>query len=140
MEKLSVLESCLYVEDLEAAEAFYREVLGLELVSCVAGRHVFFRLQSSMLLLFRAEASLAATELPPHGARGPGHLCFRIAEAEYESWKARLAQHAVPILAEQAWPRGGRSLYFHDPAGNLLELAPARIWPLESEEAKGQPA
>lgn len=125
-----MLETCLYVDDLDAAEAFYREVLGLEPVSRQAGRHVFFKLAGGVFLLFDPEASLASAEPPPHGAHGPGHCCFRIAEDAYEGWKARLERYGVPILAEQEWPRGGRSLYFHDPSGNVLELAPARIWGL----------
>ena len=40
----SVLESSLYCPDLDAAEYFYRDVLGLEVVTRQAGRHVFLRL------------------------------------------------------------------------------------------------
>ncbi|MGH2457249.1 MAG: VOC family protein, partial [Chloroflexota bacterium] len=43
-----VLETCLYVDDLTAAEAFYASVLGLELFSKVPGRHVFFRCGEGM--------------------------------------------------------------------------------------------
>lgn len=132
MAPLGILETCLYAEELEAAERFYQEVLGLELLSRQPGRHAFFKLAGSMLLLFDPAASSAAADLPPHGARGPGHCCFRIPDEEVEAWRARLERHGVAILAEQSWPRGGRSLYFHDPSGNLLELAPATIWPLEA--------
>jgi catechol 2,3-dioxygenase-like lactoylglutathione lyase family enzyme len=128
MEDLVILETCLYVDNLEAAESFYKNVLGLRLISKVEGRHVFFRLATSVLLLFKPETSLAAGELPPHGAHGPGHCCFGVAEEEYDLWKARLRDKGVTVTAEQAWPAGGKSLYFHDPAGNVLELAPARIW------------
>lgn len=130
MAPLGILETCLYVDDLDAAERFYQEVLGLEPLSRQAGRHAFFKFEGGVFLLFSPEASLASDELPPHGAFGPGHCCFRIAEGELEAWKTRLERHGVAILAEQDWPKGGRSLYFHDPSGNLLELAPARIWGL----------
>jgi len=129
METLGVLETCLYVDDLGAAERFYREVLRLPFVSKVPGRHVFFRAGSGMLLLFEPGASLKAEELPGHGARGPGHLCFRIREEDYGAWKAHLEAHGVTVTAEHTWPNGAKSLYFEDPAGNVLELAPARIWP-----------
>ena len=42
MKAKRVLETCLYVDDLEKAEAFYRQVFGLELYAKVEGRHVFF--------------------------------------------------------------------------------------------------
>ena len=29
---------------------------------------------------------------------------------------------------EVPWPEGGRSIYFRDPAGNSLELAPPTLW------------
>lgn len=130
MEPLTVLETCLYVSDLDAAEAFYSDVLGLEPYSKVAGRHVFFRVGSGMLLLFEPRSSGKGGELPGHGCEGPGHLCFRVAESEYAAWKERLTDAGVEIVAEQSWPRGGYSCYFHDPDGNVLELAPSSIWGL----------
>jgi catechol 2,3-dioxygenase-like lactoylglutathione lyase family enzyme len=57
MKPARILESALYVTDLDAAEDFYREVLGLELLTKAAGRHVFFRCGDGVLLLFNAEAT-----------------------------------------------------------------------------------
>ena len=37
-----ILETALYVADLDAAERFYGEVMGLERIAKVEGRHVFF--------------------------------------------------------------------------------------------------
>lgn len=48
----SVLESCLYVDDLEAAHAFYRQVIGLELFLRDPSRHLFFRCGEGMFLVF----------------------------------------------------------------------------------------
>ena len=39
----AIVETAIYVDDLDAAEAFYRDVLGLEVLGREAGRHVFFR-------------------------------------------------------------------------------------------------
>ena len=70
-EKLSkVLESSLYVSDLDAAEAFYAEVLGLTLHSKLEGRHVFFRCGNQMVLLFNPEAT-ADPRLDLTGPRRP---------------------------------------------------------------------
>jgi catechol 2,3-dioxygenase-like lactoylglutathione lyase family enzyme len=130
----SVLESSLYCPDLEAAERFYRDVLGLEVVTRQAGRHVFLRCGSGMVLLFNPDATAdpavptGGPQMVPHGAHGPGHLAFRLPEREIERWQAHLAAAGVPIEAEVRWPQGGYSLYLRDPAGNSLELATAALW------------
>ncbi len=136
MRPARVLESALYVPDLDAAEHFYGVVLGLEPAGKVAGRHVFFRCGDAIVLLFNAEATRqppapgARLPVPPHGAAGEGHLCFAASEVEIDRWKARLSDHGVAIEAEFEWPRGGRSIYFRDPSGNSLEFANPTIWGL----------
>jgi catechol 2,3-dioxygenase-like lactoylglutathione lyase family enzyme len=130
----AILESALYVTDLAASEAFYRDVLGLSLIGKVDGRHVFFRCGNGVVLLFNADATEvppatdARLPVPPHGARGPGHLCFSATAEEIESWKAALTAKGVAVEADFEWPQGGRSIYFRDPSGNSLEFAEARIW------------
>jgi catechol 2,3-dioxygenase-like lactoylglutathione lyase family enzyme len=47
-----VLEACLYATNLDAAERFYVDVLGLERYSAMPGRHVFFRCGAGMFLVF----------------------------------------------------------------------------------------
>ena len=131
---MRVLETCVYVDDLEAATHFYGIVLGLPQISYVADRHVFFRADTGVLLVFNPQATLEETVLPPHGASGPGHVAFAVAEADLGTWKHRLAAAQIPIVAEHTWPHGGSSLYVLDPAGNVVELAPPRIWGLELAE------
>jgi catechol 2,3-dioxygenase-like lactoylglutathione lyase family enzyme len=125
-----VLETILYVDDLAAAERFYGEVLGLELDSRRDGLFVFFKCGAGMLLLFEPRAASVGRNVPAHGAQGPGHACFAVAEADLEDWKKRLQTADVAIEQEVDWPRGGRSFYFRDPAGNSLELATPKIWGL----------
>jgi catechol 2,3-dioxygenase-like lactoylglutathione lyase family enzyme len=136
MEPAGILETVLYAKDLDRAEAFYREVLGLKPFVSVAGRHLFYRCGNQVLLIFNPEATCVppapnALPVPPHGTRGPGHLCFRASADEIESWAARLTAKAVAIEADFEWPGGGRSIYFRDPAGNCLEFAEPRIWGLD---------
>ena len=131
-----VLETILYVDDLDAAERFYGEVLGLELDSRKDGLFVFFKCGPGMLLLFEPGAAATGRTVPAHGARGAGHACFAIAEDDLESWKTRLESAGVAIEQEAEWPRGGRSFYFRDPAGNSLELATPRIWGLPEVVAR----
>jgi catechol 2,3-dioxygenase-like lactoylglutathione lyase family enzyme len=135
MKPAGILETVLYAKDLEATEAFYREVLGLDPFTKVAGRHLFYRCGGQVLLIFNPEATRVppaseALPVPPHGAEGPGHVCFRATAAELDAWVGRLAAKGVDVEADFEWPRGGRSIYFRDPAGNCLEIAEPRIWGL----------
>jgi catechol 2,3-dioxygenase-like lactoylglutathione lyase family enzyme len=123
-----ILETVLYVNDIDRAEHFYREVMCLTQIGKEPGRHVFFRVGSGVLLLFLAERTRQTRSLPPHGADGEIHVCFTVSPVEYEIWKRRIQEQGLDILQETEWPRG-RSFYFRDPDGNLLELANADIWP-----------
>jgi catechol 2,3-dioxygenase-like lactoylglutathione lyase family enzyme len=125
---VGVLETVLYFSDEARTEAFYGGVLGLRLLDREPGRSLFYRAGSSVFLLFHAERSLAGHSLPPHGASGPIHTCFRCPPGEYEAWKRWLGSRGVPVLREVGWERG-RSFYFEDPHGNVLEIADADIWP-----------
>ena len=136
MQPSGILESALYVGDLAVAEAFYRDVIGLERITRVEGRHVFFRCGSGVLLLFNAEATRqppapdAKLPVPPHGPSGQGHLCFAATAEEIDLWKAHLEAQDITIEADFEWPAGGRSIYFRDPSGNSIEFAEPRIWGL----------
>ena len=127
-----ILETCLYAEDLQAAERFYTTILGLEVIARLAGRHVFFRCGNRVFLVFNpAKTRELGTDFPPHGANGPGHTAFEVTMSELPAWRAFLEQNDVVIESDVIWPRGGRSLYFRDPAGNSIELATPKIWGIE---------
>ena len=83
-----ILETSLYAADLDAAEAFYGGVLGLERAARGGDRHVFFRLAGAMLLIFNpAETERPLTgslPVPTHGARGPGHLALAASAADLD--------------------------------------------------------
>jgi catechol 2,3-dioxygenase-like lactoylglutathione lyase family enzyme len=130
-----VLETVLYAKDLGAAEAFYRDVLGMAPFATVTGRHLFYRCGDQVLLIFNPDATRVppapdALPVPPHGMQGEGHICFRAAASEIDAWKRRLEGKGIAIEADFEWPKGGRSIYFRDPAGNCLEFAEPRIWGL----------
>lgn len=138
MRAREILETCLYAEDLEAAERFYTGVLGLERIAKVEGRHVFFRCGGRVFLVFNpAKTSEDAGLVPTHGATGPGHACFAVAEKELDGWRAHLRASGVAIETEVDWPGGGRSIYFRDPAGNSVELGTPRIWGIEETATFG---
>lgn len=128
-----VLEAALYADDLPAAEAFYHGLLGLEVITRVAGRHVFFRAGDTVLLVFDPSATAQPSNnpdlpVPTHGAHGPGHVCFTATRDEIGQWRNCFARHGVAIDAEFDWPNGARSLYVRDPAGNSVEFAERRLW------------
>lgn len=134
MRGLEVLETCVYADDLEAARAFYEGVLGLEPMVADPERHLFFRLGRGMFMVFRPEATVEpGGSVPPHGARGPGHVAFAVEGGEVDAWRRHLMAAGIEVEAEHTWPRGGRSLYLRDPAGNSVELAEPRIWGLDAE-------
>lgn len=129
-----ILETALYAEDLDQAEAFYGTVLGLERITRVGVRHVFFRCGDGVLLIFNPVETVkppapGALPVPPHGTMGKGHMCFRVEAAALDAWKAKLEAAGVMIEADIRWPNGARSFYFRDPAGNSLEFAEPGLWP-----------
>ncbi|CAN5823960.1 glyoxalase/bleomycin resistance/extradiol dioxygenase family protein [soil metagenome] len=130
-----ILETVLYYSDEEATRRFYSETMGMKLIGQTAGRQIFLRAGTSVFLLFNAEATLKPGLLPPHGASGPGHICFLVPLSAYRPWQEHLAGAGVEILDEVDWPPGqtgkrplGSSFYFRDPSGNLLEIANADFW------------
>ena len=131
-----VVETILYVDDLARAAAFYRDVLGLERIAGDAERfQVFDTGASRVLLLFKRGGTLMPTTvpggvIPPHDGAGPLHIGLAIAAADYDAWRARLTACGVAIESETHWPRGGRSVYFRDPDGHLVELVTPGIWPV----------
>ncbi len=128
-----VLETAVYVTDLERSRDFYSRHLGLSVMTgddrfCafdVGGRDVF--------LLFRKRATLEMVQtpgggIPPHDGDGQLHFAFAIAAEDLASWEQRLRSAGVEIESRVACARGGHSLYFRDPDGHLVELATPGLW------------
>jgi catechol 2,3-dioxygenase-like lactoylglutathione lyase family enzyme len=73
---------------------------------------------------------VGGSTIPLHGARGPGHVAFRVRQADLASWRSHLVTRGVPIEAAIRWPEGGESVYVRDPAGNSVEFATSAMWGL----------
>ncbi len=132
-----IFESVLYADDLPTALAFYRDVLGLEVISS-SELLVSFRCAGGVLLVFDPkQSSPPGRDVPSHGRSGAGHVAFAATDAEREEWKRRLIAANIRIEAEVDWEQGGRSLYFRDPAGNSLELGTPAIWRIPEEDTFG---
>lgn len=125
-----ILETALYYEydQRSAMHGFYEGVLGLRRV---AGWETgtAYRVGSGVLLIFaRDRLADKASPVAAHGATGPGHICLRAEDGAYLALRSRLESAGVEIRHDHEWP-DGRSFYFADPAGNLLEVADRDIWP-----------
>jgi catechol 2,3-dioxygenase-like lactoylglutathione lyase family enzyme len=130
-----VLETCLYVENVEQAATFYEDLFGFRrMVSdeafCaldVAGR--------SVLLLFRRGSTLTPTVIPgglipPHDGSGELHFALAISAEDLPAWEQRLARAGIALESHVHWERGGRSIYFRDPDNHLVELTTPGTWPI----------
>jgi catechol 2,3-dioxygenase-like lactoylglutathione lyase family enzyme len=126
---LRIKETCLYIQDLEQAIAFYNGILGLDVIDQVPGKHVFFRAGSSVLLCFNPDDSKNKTSPPAHYGGGKQHFAFEVPKMDYEKCKEVITGKGIKIIDEVIWNKGDKSFYFEDPAGNVLEILPENaIW------------
>lgn len=130
-----VVETCIYSSDLGSMKKFYVDILGLPLIEEEKGKFIFLKAGKSMLLVFNPDrTSIDNDRLPTHGAATPPasvHFAMEIEGLDYQRWKELLAKNNVSIEKEVGW-KGAKSLYFRDPAGNLVELITPGEWPVES--------
>jgi len=131
-----IVESILYVDDLPRAVAFYRDELGFVPMTGDPVRFQSFSVGGKqVLLLFKRGGTLAPTPvpggvIPPHDGTGPHHIGFAVTAGAYDRWRERLVARGIAVESEAKWERGGRSLFFRDPDGHLLELITPGIWPI----------
>jgi catechol-2,3-dioxygenase len=119
---------------------FYINILGLEFVSEEKDRHVFLKAGQSMLLIFNPNKTLvsngsSATQLPIHGAfASPSiiHFALEIDKQNYDTAKHMLNEKNVKIAKEVTWEKDTNSIYFRDPAGNLVEIITSGSWPVDN--------
>lgn len=128
-----VLETCLYVKNLDRAAHFYEDLFGWNLMDGDERLRAYGIAPGSVLLLFlrgatREPVPVPGGVIPPHDGVGGVHVAFAIAAADWEEWKKRIEARGIAIERTVRWPRGGQSLYFRDPDANLLELATPGLW------------
>ncbi len=117
------------VQDIETTIAFYRGVLGCEILY-----EELWRAGRIPIISMRVGANVinvhqAGREASPHARQptpGSGDVCFRW-DAPLEDAVALLDSHGIeieagPVSRPAADGELGRSIYFRDPDGNLLEF------------------
>src|SRR4030095_9962405 len=105
---LGIHEIAFEVQDLERSIAFYRDVVGLSLLSR-GPQQAWFRLGAQRLPLFAQERS------------GSGqHFAFLIPPERAEDARRALVAHGFP--EETMQQDDGLSVYVRDPDGNKIEL------------------
>jgi catechol 2,3-dioxygenase-like lactoylglutathione lyase family enzyme len=123
-----VLETTLYVENVERSATFYGETLGFHVVDS-SDRLVAMKIAEKQILLLCTKGGVTSDEpIAQHHGEGRFHLALAIPANEYGSWRDALTGKGVAIEVEHDWPLGGRSLYFRDPDGHLVELATPGVW------------
>ena len=135
MAKLNgILETAVYVDDMARARRFYEEAMGLRPMFQDGRLTAYDVAGRSVLLVFKRGASVQGATLPGgtipgHDGHGPLHLAFAIDASALGEWEERLKPYGVEIEGRTRWPRGGKSIYFRDPDGHLIELATPGLWP-----------
>lgn len=128
-----LLETSLYVADLDRACAFYERAFGFE-VLLREPRMVGLAVPGgAILLLFRVGGSTEPSDtpggtIPPHDGRGTQHVCFAVPLASLDDWDRHFAALGVAIESRVIQSFGGTSLYVRDPDGHSVEVAGPGLW------------
>lgn len=107
----------LYVSDLEAAVAFYREVAGLE-VRVAGDGYVEFRTGETKLALYdrnRLDELIGTSE-------AAGEICFVVEDVDAEAERFRTAGARI-LSGPVDRPWGHRTLHVAGPDGHVVEFA-----------------
>ncbi|WP_448951537.1 VOC family protein [Labrys neptuniae] len=128
-----ILETAIYVEDLDRSAHFYETVLDLAPLLKMDRLYAYDVGGKNVLLVFKRGASSddmtsAIGTIPGHDASGRIHLAFAVAAEDLAAWEARLTARGIAVEGRTHWPAGGDSVYFRDPDGHMLEVATPGLW------------
>ena len=127
-----VLETSIYVSDLERSREFYSRLFGFQVMKGDERFCAFNVAGLDVLLLFLKGGTPGPLQtpggwIPPHDGVGRLHFAFAIGEEDLAAWEARLGEQGIEIESRVDWPRG-HSIYFRDPDEHLVELVTPGLW------------
>lgn len=112
----------LHARDLDAMKRFYVDVLGFAVEWEPDPDNVYLSSGIDNLALHRAAAQPAGPSVWTSQALDHLGLIVRAAE-DVDQWAAFLESRGVTLAAKPKTHRdGARSLYFHDPDGNAIQI------------------
>ncbi len=118
----------LYVQDMAACEAFYVDLLGMQVEWRPDEQNVYLSSGSDNLALHQAQQSTG-----DETGQRLDHIGFFLAsEALVDDWFQWLQTHDVPMRTEPRTHRdGARSFYCYDPDGTQVQIIyhpPVQAW------------
>ena len=121
IETRGVAHFTIAVTDTERSTKFYEEVLGLKVLRANHERGmVFLDSAGDCIVLMRTETTIAPT------MHRDAHHAFIVDSDKYDAAVQELKDKGIEIILEEERATGsvvnGRSAYFADPDGNVLEI------------------
>ena len=126
-----ILESALYVSDVEQSVRFYEEIFGFKVIADFGGRGCAMHAGArQVLLLFKKGGSRerSSANQTPHDGEGELHIAFAIVAEELAAWERWLGEKGIAVEEKRKWDLGGWSIYFRDPDRHLVEVATPGVW------------
>jgi len=112
------------VADLERAERFYTEILGMTVAMRLPDQVLLRYADGNCALFWRPDRAAGGID-QIQNPLGKPHHAFEVAPEDLVAARATFAERAIPHHAPIDW--GDHDcLYFLDPDGNLLELVAHR--------------
>jgi metallothiol transferase len=114
----------LGVSNIERSVAFYRDIVGLELISRNGDRMAFLRSGKDIIVLVKSDNAIEAAAKAPEQI----HQAFLVEERDFDDGVRFLESHGVAVFKVEQREEldsvfRSRSAYFRDPDGNVLEIA-----------------
>lgn len=111
----------IIVRDMPAMQAFYEDVLGLELDRALSDNWLEYRVGQTILAL--SAQGFTAQDAPVPAGTAAVQLAFRVPVPAVDACAAELKEKGIAILSPPTdRDFGHRTLFFRDPDGNLIEI------------------